>query len=241
MNEYFYIYLYLDPRKPGKYCYEQCTYLYEPIYVGKGMNGRCFDHLKYLKNKKRSYFKYKLQAILNEGLTLQNYILILRSHLAETEAFMLEKGLINEIGRQDLNLGPLTNLTDGGEGASGAIRTKETKRKLSDAKKGEKNPRFGKPSLNSGKPGPNKGRPLSEEHRLKISKGNTGKKMSEEARRKISEMSNHSGKNNPMYGKKHSEETRKKISKATIGKIVSEETKRKIAETQRRLAKENKK
>ena len=63
------------------------------------------------------------------------------------------------------------------------------------------------------------GRSLSEEHKKKISEAVSGenhpwygKYHTEESKRKISE--NHadmSGENNPMYGKKHSEETRKKI------------------------------
>jgi len=36
----YYNYIYLDPRKPGKYNYNHMCYLYEPIYVGKGKNNR---------------------------------------------------------------------------------------------------------------------------------------------------------------------------------------------------------
>ena len=56
----------------------------------------------------------------------------------------LEKKLINVIGRRDLNKGPLTNLTDGGEGlaiSEAPIWLREVKSSLV---KGTKNPMFGK-------------------------------------------------------------------------------------------------
>ena len=65
------------------------------------------------------------------------------------------------------------------------------------------------------------GRKHTEESKLKISKSQKGKILSEETKRKISE--NHadfSGKNHPLYGKHHSEETRKKISKSNKGKTT---------------------
>jgi len=42
-----------------------------------------------------------------------------RENLSEDEAFTVEVALIAAIGRQDLGRGPLLNLTDGGEGATG--------------------------------------------------------------------------------------------------------------------------
>ena len=41
----FYVYVYLDPRKPGNYVYGEYSFDYEPFYVGKGSNGRCTIHL----------------------------------------------------------------------------------------------------------------------------------------------------------------------------------------------------
>jgi len=48
----------------------------------------------------------------------------------EDHSIFLEKCLISIIGRKDLSLGPLLNLTDGGEGRSGAICSDQTKLKL---------------------------------------------------------------------------------------------------------------
>ena len=61
--------------------------------------------------------------------------------------------------------------------------TDEARKKMSEAKKGEKNPNFGKP--------------FSDEHRKKISEENKGKKLSDETKRKMSES---------KKGKKRSEE-----------------------------------
>jgi len=53
---------------------------------------------------------------------------------------------------------------------------------------------------------------------------------SEEVRRKMSE--SHTGEKNPMYGKKLSEEARRKISEARKGKKHTEEARRKMSEAQ---------
>jgi len=50
--------------------------------------------------------------------------------LSLKEACELETKYIKQIGRADLGLGPLVNLTDGGEGSYGFLHTEETKKKL---------------------------------------------------------------------------------------------------------------
>ena len=67
----------------------------------------------------------------------------------------------------------------------------EARKKISEANKGENNPRFGKPSTFK------------------------GKHHSSETRKKMSE--SRKGKNHPFFGKHHSEKTRRKLSKALIG------------------------
>ena len=38
----FYVYCYMDPRKPGKYTYDglDICFLYEPFYIGSGKNNK---------------------------------------------------------------------------------------------------------------------------------------------------------------------------------------------------------
>lgn len=80
------------------------------------------------------------------------------------------------------------------------------------------------------------GRKHSKESRKKMSKTHTGKILSKETKRKLSEITK--GKNHYLYGKHPSEETKRKLSEAKKGdknnnynKPRSEETKRKISES----------
>ena len=111
------------------------------------------------------------------------------------------------------------NLTSGG---SHAIPSAETRRKISESKRGEKNPNFGKPrsaetrhKMSKAQKG-QKRKPLSAEHRSKL--------HSVESRRKMSET---------KRGRKHSAETRRKMSEAKRGRKHSAETRRKMSEAQR--------
>ena len=95
------------------------------------------------------------------------------------------------------------NIADGGQGGSlnkGKHFSEGHKRKLSEARMGERNPQYGKPLSEEhkrkiseackGRPGTNKGKCLSEEQKNKISEANKGKHtgaLSEETRKKMSE------------------------------------------------------
>ena len=67
-----------------------------------------------------------------------NYsIEILFNDLTNEESKEIEKYLIKFYGRRDLGLGSLVNLTDGGDGAVGCVKSKESKIKTSLSMKGK--------------------------------------------------------------------------------------------------------
>jgi len=98
-----------------------------PYYIGKGKDDRAYKkgrgQIKPPKDKTR--------------------IIFLKQNLTEEEAFGHEKYMIAVFGRKDLGNGILRNRTDGGEGASKVIRSEETRKKMSEAKMGNKNAMFG--------------------------------------------------------------------------------------------------
>ena len=142
-----------------------------PYYIGKGKEDRAF-----IKNRK--------------GIRPPNdkcKILILKQNLTEEEAFNHEKYMIDVFGRKDLGTGILHNRTDGGEGPSGVIKSEETRRKLSEANKGEKSHMYGKSlsqetkrklsELNTGENNPNYGKSHSQETKRKMSEARKGKNV----------------------------------------------------------------
>ena len=124
----YYIYIYLDPRKPGSYIYENYTFEYEPIYVGKGKNGRYKQHIKQcLLHPNKSFFYKKLNNILKD---YEAMYFILENNLSNEDACKKEIELISLIGKINENNGSLCNLTYGGEGTPGYIMSDETKEKI---------------------------------------------------------------------------------------------------------------
>jgi hypothetical protein len=109
----FYTYVYKDPR-PTKFC--------QPVYVGKGQDRRAWAHWE--KQVKHNPGFGNFLALLRRE-KLEPIIEIVKDGLDEAEAFYEEIRLIAEYGRRDLKTGTLFNLTDGGEGAVGAVRTPE--------------------------------------------------------------------------------------------------------------------
>ena len=148
-----------------------------------------------------------------------NIVLLTVEEHAEAHKILYEKhgrwqdrvawlGLSGQIGKEEIIRMKCSEANKGNTYSVGRKLSEETKRKLSEANKGEKHPKFGKP--------------VSEETRSKISESNRNRVISEETRRKMSESSK---------GKKHSEETRRKMSEAAKKrKPISEETRRKLSE-----------
>lgn len=110
----FYVYVYRDPRP---------TKNNQPVYVGKGTGDRDLSHWsRGSHNKPFQDFIAHLKA--RELVALCERVLETED---EQEAFTKEIELIALYGRRNLSTGTLFNLTDGGEGATGAVRTAEEK------------------------------------------------------------------------------------------------------------------
>ena len=185
----YYVYVYLDPRKE-KFSKNGLEFDYEPFYVGKGSTRRSKQHLWEAKTSSshtwNQFKKNKINKIIKSGL--KPIIVKIKEFDNEQEALNYEIELIKSIGRYPD--GPLTNMTNGGDGISGYKHTKEWKEKLSKW---------------------NKEHPLSKEVRDRICaaspKGKDhphyGTHRSEETKQKIRDKV--SGKNNRMYGRKLSD------------------------------------
>jgi len=178
MNNY-YVYIYLDPRKHGKYTYGSYEFDYEPFYVGKG-KGMRYKRIKYRKNP---YFEHKINKIKELGL---EPIIVRFENLNENKSFKVEKQLIHIVGRYNTTSGPLVNMTDGGEGSSGKLMSQETRNKMSLTHRGHNHPMFGKHH--------------SEKSKRLMSEKKKGTKLSDEHKRKVSQ--NHAdfrGENHPRH------------------------------------------
>ncbi len=174
MDNLFYTYAYL--REDGT-----------PYYIGKGKDRRAYD------TQRR---RVKVPP--------KDRILILKKNLTEEEAFRHEVYMIALYGRKDLGTGILWNFTDGGEGASGAKRSEETRKKMSLAQKGWKRK---SPSAETRKKvsealkacnHPNR-QGLSDEHKRKVSESQKKRLAPPEVRAKMSIAS--SGERNPFAAK----------------------------------------
>ncbi len=199
------------------------TYAYlrvdrSPYYVGKGKGKRRFDRANRLVKPPKNLDR----------------ILILKSGLTEEMAFAHEIYMISVFGRKDLGTGILRNRTNGGDGSSGRVLSKESLEKMSTSSKGRPVTLETRKKLSEALKGKNKGRKASLEARQKMSKVRTGKKASSHTRQKMSE--SHRGDRNAFYGKRHTSESRSKMSESSkgernpnFGKPKSPEVKAKIA------------
>lgn len=106
----------------------------------------------------------------------------------------------------------------------GKHHTEETRKKMSESSKGEKNPNFGKHPSDETRQRMSeaqKGRHHSEESIEKMRQAHLGRVFTEEHRRKISENHAHlSGEKHPKYGKPVSEETKRKLSNSHKGRWI---------------------
>jgi hypothetical protein len=209
---------------------EYYTYAYlredgTPYYIGKG---KC----KRLYTKSRNDIKPPKDKCR---------IIFLKQNLTEQEAFKHEIYMIAVFGRKDLGTGILHNRTDGGDGASGAIISEETRRKISDALKGRLISDETKRKISEANKNPSE---ETRKNKSEAQKGKIpwikGKKHSQETIKKLKEIATgkYSGDNNPMWGKKRilSQETIEKIKKSNTGKTHTEETKNKLSKLKKGIS-----
>lgn len=110
----FYVYVYRDPRPLKRH---------QPVYVGKGTGDRDISH--WSKGSHNKPFQDFISHLKQRGLVAPCERVF--ETKVETEAFAKEIELIALYGRRNTGVGTLFNLTDGGEGASGMIKTAEQK------------------------------------------------------------------------------------------------------------------
>ncbi len=188
----YYVYAYLDPRKPGKYAYGSDLFFeFEPFYIGVGKDSRAYDHIHFAITGKKDGNKMKIGKI-NKIISLNlTPVIVFIYHSNDREvANKYEIHCIKTIGRNDQLNGALSNLTDGGDGCinisndtklkiskslsgrtscrKGAILSEATKAKIS-------NKLMGRTSI-----------PLTNYQKQCISQAHKGKIVSEETREKQS-------------------------------------------------------
>lgn len=213
------------------------------FYVGKGCGKRATKKLD------RSDWWKSIEA--KHGRTIE----IIKRGMNEQDAFDLEQWIIESIGRDSL-----CNLRDGGSG--GIEPSAETRRKMSEAKKGRKPSEETKEKMRIRATGFRHSdeskakikaarsiqimRPMSEEAKEKISKAKKRLKRSAEhcaaisagkTGKKIGPMSDSAKESlrKANLGKKHSEESKQKMRESSTGKKHTPEAIAKLTESNRRL------
>lgn len=225
-----------------------------PIYVGYGKHNRKGsprqrheDHeflaRKYQEGKLHCDYKYNLYKlnVICKVLKLGGKITYKFPYeqLTMKEAHIKETECILKYGRRDLGTGPLTNLDSGGRG--GRIASAETRKKISDSKKGKESPLKGrllgpydqdrKEAIGNGirkyilenpekhskqRSEATKGRELTEDHKQKISETLKGRPSPMKGKK-----SNRKGMTNAEYfGEEKSKELSEKLSKSLIGRTA---------------------
>ena len=112
------------------YVYVLCRADGTPFYVGKGVQHRCFHHEAEARNTDRLTHKLNLLRAMHRRGEAVRYC-IEGSFATEQEAHARERHLIALFGRHDQRRGPLTNQTNGGEGASNPSEESRERRRQS--------------------------------------------------------------------------------------------------------------
>jgi hypothetical protein len=142
----------------------------EPFYVGVGVDDRAW-HLSLRRN---SHTRAVVQKFGFENIRIE-----IQSVESWADGLALEMELIASIGRRDLGKGPLTNQTDGGQGATGRPVSERTRKGVSNA---------------------NSQRQLTDEQRARIREKLLGREVSKETRALLADRFR--GKERPDHVKK---------------------------------------
>lgn len=216
------------------------------FYVGKGKAKRAYD----MRRGRNRYHKF-IQAKLAEMGMLVEVRLVL-SGLTEEEAFSAEREKISFWREKGIKL---ANMTDGGEGTSGAKRTPEQNKRVGEKLRGRKMSLESRKKISDGLKG-NKnglGTKKTKEAIERTAQAHRGKIVSDETKKRISiAKTGRQGRKLSVdeiealriinTGRKRSEETRAKMRKPkaaghkaklsviNIGKTHSEETRKLLSE-----------
>ena len=163
-----------------------------PFYIGKGRGQRWLQHEQARERgrntPKANIIKKTIRAI-GEVPKIK-----VAEGLSERDALFTEAALIAALGRKPL--GPLTNLSDGGEhGQTGYTHTQEARAKMSIARKGRKHSAAHAQNIAAslrGKPHgtPRRKKPITEDDRERTRRmglSNRGRKATAASRKKMSE------------------------------------------------------
>lgn len=160
------------------YVYRFRNTINSKVYIGKTGD----PYRRFMEHKRGSgNAVYLTNAICKYGISNFEFSVI-DECVFEMDCLDMEKAYIKHFRSNERAYG--YNLTDGGEGISGWKHSEETKRKMSETRKGELSPNFGKT--------------IPDWHKEILSKTHKGKKLSEAH---INIMKSLSGKNSPLFGK----------------------------------------
>lgn len=201
------------------------------------------------KNVKKRYYRYKklqckTQRKLYNSLIkygFENHLFEIIHECNHDELNHFEKLYIKEFNSFNSKNG--LNLREGGHNSK---MSDESKKILSDKKKGFKHTEDAKEKMSKSSKGKKhtpetlkhmseikKGKKHTEESKKKISESNKGKVVSEEGRKNMSNSQKglFAGEKHPNYGKKMNEEHKEILRKVHTGKSISIEQKKKISES----------